>query len=199
MKPIVRDRPLLICWFVMSFRELRTLQLSWWLRPADELRIAGKVMTGYAFDNPHFRVKNSYGEPFIISVYHCDAHEAGSATDKAYRKRFGNAYKGAKSFSNVWSLHLWSIRNEHLFATEFCADYGDAMPATVLDQAFTILDAWTAEGKLPCSDCKVVIRREAVAGSYFAGSYCHACWAGDGGTHAGKGGWKAVEAKETYE
>ena len=45
-------------------------------------------------------------------------------------------------------------------------------------------------GFIHCSDCGKLIKREEVAGHFYAGSYCKDCW---------EGKWKAIEARENYD
>lgn len=45
-------------------------------------------------------------------------------------------------------------------------------------------------GYVKCSECERLLKKEEIAGRYFAGSYCKGCW---------EGKWKAIEARETYD
>lgn len=54
-------------------------------------------------------------------------------------------------------------------------------------------------GKSRCSDCREVTDGDKNPRRYFAGIYCLDCWEGNTGDHHGRGGWKAVESRETYD
>lgn len=53
-------------------------------------------------------------------------------------------------------------------------------------------------GEVSCSDCgAATVANE--GRHYFAGIYCPGCWDGTSGKYLGRGGWKEIEAKETYD
>jgi hypothetical protein len=74
------------------------------------------------------------------------------------------------------------------------------MPVEVYKQLEIAIDSYTRDKSLPCSDCGTIIhhRTDDVGGHYFAGIYCLKCWNGNTGKHKGRGGWREIEAKETY-
>lgn len=47
-----------------------------------------------------------------------------------------------------------------------------------------------SQGIVECSDCGKEIKKDEIAGRYFAGIYCSECW---------NSKWKYIEARETYD
>lgn len=163
-------------------------------KPLEETRIALKVATGYEYDNRHNRVYFSRHE-FSFNV----TMETASSGSPRYREitKLAGAHAGPNG-SNVYTLVFWNFEGvEHLFESMFTCEPDDHIPSDVTKAARACLEQYS-RGVRSCSDCGA----ETEAGAsrrYFAGIYCEPCWAGSQGKHAGRGGWKAMEAAETYE
>lgn len=178
---------------IFPYSALRTLPLFWFGKPHTELRVAAKVLTGYTFDNPHLRFANLFGDEFAISV-DSPKYSHGSALDKEIRKRFGVIHP-----HQYWDLKVWDSKGvTAVYGADFVAAYDDSIPDGILTALFDLTEQFS-RGSVRCSDCGAMVDARNPAGRYFAGTYCAACWSGDAGQHKGGGGWKAVEARETYE
>lgn len=171
--------------------------MSWYLNELEELRIACKVLARYHCDNNN-QALTYMGKAFsfFVSVSTC---APGSIRDKEYRQRFGVAYTNKGLGEAVFEFCLWNSRGSRaLWKETFLASHLKPMPEKIRSTLVNAMDDYF-HGTLKCSDCRAAIVTSAIAGNYFAGSYCSPCWLGEAGEHKGRGGWKAVEARETYE
>ena len=180
---------------IFDYRELDNLPIWQLEKPLKEKAIAMKVITGYTFDNPHVYVSNIYGHLFAFSLHRTQA-QYGSPAYFEYQKMFGEKHI---DLGKVYTIYLWNQNGQQsLFSTTFMIDsYDSPIPDTVRREMENRMKRYE-DGYIHCSDCGKEVPREPV-GQYFAGAYCPDCWKGKTGEHKEKGGWKAVEAKETYD
>lgn len=190
----MRERLLSKAAIILEWNHFCSAPIYQFGKPLDELRIALKVATGYEYDNDHNRVYVGRHE-FSFNV----TMETADFSSPRYREitKLPGAHAGPRG-SNVYTLRLYNFEGvEHLFERMFVCEPGDAIPSVVTGAAREALDKYS-QGLRSCSDCGEMTDAKAPR-KYFAGVYCEACWKGSKGQHAGRGGWKAVEAAETYE
>jgi hypothetical protein len=86
-----------------------------------------------------------------------------------------------------------SSKTLHVWADNGLTKLFEQRDVTTIDEATTlateIIDCYLS-GEILCSGCGHRIKKEEVAGHYFAGSYCKVCW---------ENKYQAMEAAETYE
>jgi hypothetical protein len=164
-------------------------------KPLKEVGVALKVATGYQYDNEHFRVAFERAE-FAFSILQ-EMAALGSPRYKEIVASVPGAHLGPNG-GNAYTLRLWNFEGvEALFEKTFACECGSPLPADVSREAAEALRLYGG-GIRTCSDCGS--RTNANSGRhYFAGIYCQACWEGSAGQHKGRGGWKKVEANETYD
>lgn len=83
-------------------------------------------------------------------------------------------------------FHLWDDFSQALGG--FKVDINKVPSQKFIDWIENITKEY-CESIVHCSDCDKTIKKDEIAGRYFAGIYCSDCW---------NRKWKAVEAKETY-
>jgi len=130
-----------------------------------------KKISGYQFDNPHFRVSNIYGTEFAFQIH-----------EKSKWNNVDRKFDGL----GIFELSMWDY-------TGGTAIFDGVIPADnrqeFIDGFLAICDKWSI-GEKKCSDCKKWINyAENRSHRYFAGIYCSECW---------ERKWKAVEAAENY-
>jgi hypothetical protein len=164
-------------------------------KPLKEVGIALKVATGYQYDNEHFRVAFERAE-FAFNVQQ-ETAALGSPKYKEIVASVPGAHLGPNG-GNAYTLRLWNFEGvEALFEKTFACEYDKPVPVEVCSEAAEALRLY-GRGIRDCSDCGS--RTDAKSDRrYFAGIYCVPCWTGAAGQHKGHGGWKEVEAKETYD
>lgn len=190
------DPPSLRGALILDVSSLSSLPIWWWWKRHRELSVALKVVTGDRYDNSRTRLTNIFGEEFAIQVHTPREWGHGSPFAKSLRKKFGKLpIRG-----EVHEIYLWDHRGlTSVFESgTFLAKGADPIPEEIVTQMKSAMEDFTS-GTLACSDCRQQFKRDDSGGRYFAGVYCHDCWDGETGQHKGRGGWKAVEAKETYD
>jgi hypothetical protein len=183
---------------VIPWSSFRDAPLYWLLRGLREVGVAAKTLARYTYDNHHQVIAFSpWPVEFEFSVSHNNQQAYGSPLDKEYRAKFGKDYTG----QNVYGFKVWGRSGSQLVweNNAFLAKDGTVtIPAAVLDSAHAAMEAY-CKGELACSDCGALLPLKELPGHYFAGTYCAPCWLGERGKNKGRGGWKAVEARETYD
>lgn len=157
----------------------------------EALRNTMKVVTGYHFDGGHENLSHN-GKLFSFSVRRHNP-PTGSIRYKELKSKYGKT-------DYVFEFSLWDqTGTQSLLNIEFIInDISGDFPESVLDEIREVCDNYL-RGKVNCSDCRKEVKANEIAGRYFASQYCPSCWHGVAGEHKGKGGWREVEAKETYE
>jgi hypothetical protein len=90
-----------------------------------------------------------------------------------------------------WEIVVWanggqtSVINKKIPAE---TEIGNVVSEEIHSQLFNAMLDWS-NGYQLCSCCKTRVKKESIAGRYFAGSYCAHCW---------ETKYKAIEARETY-
>lgn len=184
---------------VIPSRALLTVPLHWFMKQLEEVRIACKQLARYEYDNNHqVLVFDVYGVEFSFS-FSLPQGQPGSPNDLRWRTKFGKDYTHRSIGAYVTKFYLWDARGTTaVHEDEFMANQLEPLPEDVRERAYAAMQAY-CDGKLRCSDCKALLPMQELPGHYFAGSYCSPCWLGERGKHKGTGGWKAVEARETYD
>ncbi len=178
---------------VIDYLELARLPIWQFERPMNEKRIALKVITGYEFDNENLKVQSVAGNLYSLMIKR-ETCQWGSIRHKELQEMFGEQVE----INKTYTLHLWNgWGGISLYGTTFeIKDYNDTLPKEVMS-AIDLAMSEYEEGRVVCSDCRGIT--DANSGRrYFAGIYCKPCWEGTTGKYIGKGGWREVEAKETY-
>lgn len=178
---------------VVDYLEFARLPIWEYERPMKEKSIALKVITGYQFDDQKLMVSSIMGNLYSLTITR-ESCQYGSFRHKKLQKHFGEQVDIGKTYS----LHLWNITGGiSLYGTTFTVkEYSDSIPTEVVQNVHRVMSEYES-GLVMCSDCGNIT--DAHSGrQYFAGIYCSECWEGTKGTHQGKGGWREVEAKETY-
>jgi len=123
-----------------------------------------KKQSGYTFDNNKTLRSNIYGDFFSILV---------------------------NSNDGEWDIAVWDATGGTALCTLF-QEMIDKESDTLSDKNYKILcnvSEQHSKGITPCSKCKKLLKKEEIAGRYFAGVYCTECWEGE---------MKEIEAKENY-
>lgn len=179
----------------IPLKALETLPVREFGKPMKEKFIALKVITGYEFDDAKLLI-TSEGDWFSLSVH----RECGIGLQSIKHKELQKAFGARVDLNKVYKITLWDYRGvEGLYADEFVIEsYDKPIPPTIARNVKDVMNLYS-RGKILCADCERIIARSEIAGHFFAGVYCAACWLGRTGKHKGEGGWQAVEARETYE
>lgn len=124
-----------------------------------------KEIIGYRYANQHIRWSNIYGDEFTFYVCKGDDN---------------------------WTITVWDYKGStticHIFQ-KIVDDVTDKLSGKNLN----LIQGYTEDfsrGIVPCSNCKKKIKKEEIAGRYFAGVYCKECW---------ENKYKAIEARENYD
>ena len=123
-----------------------------------------KGITGYQYDNRYLKWSNIYGHMFVISIY---------------------------LVKDMWEITLWNHTGV-VHITRVVQRIVDKQTDVLSDENYKKICEATEDyvrDIIKCSDCGEKIKKQDVAGHYFASSFCESCWTGK---------WKAIEAKETY-
>ena len=157
-----------------------------------------KIITGYEFDNQSLYLSNIYGDYYSI-YFHEEKPQHGSISYKKYSKMFNDNL----SLSHVVCVSLWNQNGGiALFSKVFLVkSFIDKLPKDIIKQIEDVSENYSRDREVACSDCGIKIHHKTkeIGGHYFAGIYCVTCWLGSSGKHKDRGGWKAVEAKESYD
>jgi len=140
----------------------------------DDLEVVRKELkrvSGYQFDNPHFRFSNIYGTEFAFQI-----HE---------KSRYDNTNRNYIPL-DIFDVNVW----DYTGGTDlFHGTIPDSDRQEFINELLMVCDKWSI-GEKKCSDCKKWINyAENKSHRYFAGIYCSECW---------ERKWKAVEASENY-
>lgn len=95
------------------------------------------------------------------------------------------------SDKNNWTINLWDVTGANAlgsYSVPIIDKEKDILPNETF---FSIIDDCEdfVRGVQSCSGCKTKIKKEEIAGQYFAGRYCEKCW---------ESKYRAMEARETY-
>ena len=178
---------------VLDYMEFARLPIWEFERPMKEKFVALKTITGYGYDNEHLKIQSITGQLYSVMITR-ESCQWGSIRHKQLQGYFGERVE----INKCYTLHLWDGRGcTSLFGTTFeIKDYNDALPEEVVKEVHRAISEFES-GIVSCSDCgeptQTNSRRQ-----YFAGIYCSECWKGTKGLHKDKGGWREVEANETY-
>lgn len=134
----------------------------------EEIRKQFKKITGYTYDNKDQRISNIYGDEFSFMI---------------------TQHVGFKE-KNEAEINIWNSSGyDHLFRKVVKFDDQNKIDRDSKKEIIERMDEYS-KGEIHCSDCQKIMKRQDVAGRYFAGLYCTDCW---------ERKWKAIEAKETYD
>jgi len=143
----------------------------WWLdmnNRSDDSRSANfklmKKMSGYTFDNNKTLWSNIYGHFFSILV---------------------------NNYHDEWHISIWDAGGSTSICdiTQEMVDKETDILSDVNYKTLCKFSEQYSRGITPCSRCGKSLKKEEIAGRYFAGVYCTECWEGE---------MKEIEAKETY-
>lgn len=111
------------------------------------------------------------------------------------KKKFGDNV----DVNKVYEISFWDYRGiESVYNEEFIIeDYKMSIPKQTTDRIRKILDEYS-RGEINCSGCTKKIKRDDIAGHFYAASFCINCWLGKTGKYKGEGGWQAREKRESY-
>jgi len=163
------------CSIVIPVSSFRSVPFSWFLSELEDIRKACKTLVGYRYDNSHYRIRSISGQEYSFM------------------------FVKAPFVTNKFSINVWDARGgANILDEPFCPDSQGKIPIEIVLQIEKMIGMWE-KGEALCCDCESKIKYpQDVAGRYFAGFYCASCWLGNTGRYKGKGGWKLVEARETY-
>lgn len=155
----------------MDFIKLLKSDLSEFMKNLESNRVALKEISGYYYDNSHYRFTNGYGEEFTFQI-----NEASTWNNKT------------RSYDKlgIFSINVWDYigLNEIFKGTIPQNDRQD-----FINEMMEASTKWS-HGEKRCNDCgKWINYKENISHRYFAGVYCLDCWVRK---------WKAVEAAENY-
>lgn len=179
---------------IESINELATTPIIEFERKLKEKFIALKVIPGYRWDNTTLLVSNLYGNWFSMML-HRNSCAYGSIKHRQLQETFGKDVDTHK----VYKATFWDYKGaQQIYCVEFVIeDYNKPIPKKIINVIIEELENYS-KGNIKCSDCGKNIKRTDIGGNYFAGSYCQDCWLGNVGRYENRGGWKKVEAEESY-
>jgi len=176
---------------VIPHGEFERIPIYKFERELNEKRIALKVITGYQFDNTHYSTTSIRGTLFSFSVSRTQA-KRGSMAHEELQETFGKSVDLGK----VYEIRIWDGRGDlSVYHKTFIVNtYDDPIPPEIISSMKEKMEL-SEDGKYTCSDCGDIT---VPSGRYFASSFCKDCWYGAKGDHKDRGGWKKVEAEESY-
>lgn len=174
---------------ILDRSDIMRLPISWYDFNGPEQRAlvkSIKELTGNRWDSNRLYLEYQRRTfPILVSSPHFTRQSPYAASMRSK----GVIYDKEGRATNVFEIHLWD-------STGLCALGGwtviqapDEIIGKEMQKAIREACELFVQGKLHCSDCREVILKSEIAGSYFAGKYCEKCW---------EGKWRAIEAKETY-
>jgi hypothetical protein len=133
---------------------------------------AMKIAIGYKYANSHKLLKITYGGhlfAFMVS-YHTQERP-----EKFY----------------YWDITVWNETGGTTLGNFKIKSINKETDKLEYKDLEVIIDVCRkyVQGVVKCSACKTEIKKEEIAGRYFAGIYCKTCW---------ETKYKAIEARETY-
>jgi hypothetical protein len=179
---------------MMTTDTLRILPVKFFFTGAEEMRITFKELTGYRFDHRHIRLSNCYGDEFILMM------SRGKFSDMISPPEHFQVIHGFSSpRSAYFGIDLWDYKGQvKIYGESFKGRQEDTIPVKVMD-GVEYATRFYSRKKVACSDCMDLLMFEDIYGKYFAAVFCQGCWEGTKGKYKAKGGWREVEAKETYD
>lgn len=96
------------------------------------------------------------------------------------------------TYQKTWQIHVWDMSGSNAigsYRTNIVAKETDTLSTELFAAMITDCEDFI-KGTQKCSGCTTKIKKEEIAGQYFAGRYCKKCWDTK---------YKAIEAVETYE
>lgn len=184
---------------IIDYGEMGKLPIHELEKPLSEKFIALKVITGYGFDNTCARISDIFGNEYAFSLDR-DRSKHGSIRYKELMKRFPDKVRGQTIDTHkVFYFHLWDYTGHRSLYTRifWVDDYKKPIPDDVRMEYEAVMDKYS-KGLMSCSDCGHEISNS-IKNQYFASRYCDDCWLGKTGKHKDQGGWKKVEANESYD
>lgn len=177
---------------VVDYMEFARIPIWEYERPMQEKGVALKVITGYGYDGLKLMVMSITGNLYSLMINR-ESCRHGSIRHKELQKMFGEGVDIGKTYT----LNLWNVSGgTSLFGTAFTVkEYQDSIPNEVVKAVYQVMEEYE-KGIVSCSDCGEKVQKS--NRQYFAGMYCEGCWEGTKGEKQGRGGWREVEANETY-
>jgi len=178
----------------MGYYDFRSKPVSFFVEDLKELNKKVREVLGNG--NYHSGVSIQHmGELFTVMFSQIEGTK-GSPNYKQYlgvgakivgtRTMHGSVYHKL----NAYEIRVWGggAAGPSLYAETIICEHDEPLPEMIAKEIYTAIDDFT-RGVVQCSHCGTKIKKEEVAGRYFAGVYCTECW---------EGKYKAIEARETY-